>query len=109
MIKIGGILSMISAIFIFTKYHDLMTIISSFFGLFVVVGLIKETYQSDLTIYKVSGVVCLLLLGLNNFIYYSNHFIIWLPLIQKITFLIVLIWIAGLNFEIRKQKESNGN
>ena len=105
-IKIGGILSMISAIFISTKYHDLMTIISSCFGLFVVIGIIKEIYQSDLSFYKNSGVVCLLLLGLNNFIYYSTHFINWLPLIQKITFLIVLIWIIGLNREIVKLKFS---
>lgn len=105
-IKIGGILSMVSAIFISTKYHDLMTIISSSFGLFVVIGIIKEIYQSDLSIYKITGVVCLVLLGVNNYIYYSNNFIIWLPLIQKFTFIIVLAWIVGLNYRIEKLKFS---
>ena len=96
-VKIGGVLSMISAILMFTQYHDLMTMISSFFGLFVVVGIIREVYRSELIIYKIVGVICLLLLGINNYIYYSGQFIEWLPLIQKTTLLLVLIWIIGLN------------
>lgn len=103
MVKIGGVLSMISAILMFTKYHDLMTMISSFFGLFVVVGIIRVIYRSELTIYKITGIVCVLLLGLNNYIYYSTHFLEWLPLIQKITLLLVLIWIIGLNYELGRK------
>jgi len=99
-IKLGGILSMLFAILIFTKHHDLMTIISSFFGLFVVVGIIKEIYRSQLSNYKISGVICLFLLGLNNYIYYSGQFIEWLPLLQKITFGVVLIWIIGLSYKL---------
>ena len=73
-IKFGGTVSMIFAILIFTKYHDSMTIVSSFFGLFVVIGIIKEIYKSELWYYKISGMICLGLLALNNFIYYTTQF-----------------------------------
>ena len=102
---VNGILSMTFAILIFTEYHDLITIISSIFGFFVVIGIIRAVYKSELAIYKISGVVCILLLGMNNYIYYTNQFIEVLPLLQKITFAIILIWIIGLNYEITKKKE----
>lgn len=40
------------AILIFTKYHDLKTIPSSLFGLFVVIGIIIELYKNELTLIK---------------------------------------------------------
>lgn len=98
-----GLLSMILAVLIFTKYHDLMTILSSIFGLIVVIGIIKEIYLSNLLFYKITGLICVALLGLNNYIYYSGNGISILPLLQKITFLIVLLWIAGLNLKIRER------
>ena len=103
-IKTSGIISMSFAILIFTKYHDLMTTLSSIFGLFVVIGIIREIYKSKLSIYKITGVICILILGLNNYIYYTQQFIEVLPLLQKITFAIVLLWIIGLNFEMNKRK-----
>ena len=109
MIKVTGILSMIFATLMFTDYHDLMTILSSLFGLIAVVGIIKEIYDSKLVSYKKLGIICIVLLGINNIIYYSTEFIEWLPIIQKITFLIVLIWILGVNNEIRKKMKTGYN
>jgi hypothetical protein len=56
-IKIGGVLSMVAATLMFSKYHDLMTIISSFFGLFVVIGIIREIYKGESQAYKWSGML----------------------------------------------------
>lgn len=102
-IKIFGILTMAFAVLIFTKYHDLMTTLSSIFGVFVVVGIIWEVYKSNLNLFKIGGIVCVILLGVNNYIYYSGHGIEYLPLIQKITFAVVLIWIIGLNYKLTEQ------
>lgn len=98
-IPISGSLSMIFGIFIFTDYHDLMTTLSSVFGIFAVLGIIREIYLSQLTIYKMTGLFCVFLLIFNNYIYYSEQLIELLPLLQKITFAIVLSWIVGLNYE----------
>lgn len=102
-IKIFGILTMALAVLTFTKYHDLMTILSSILGVFVVIGIIWEVFKSNLTLFKIGGIVCLILLGVNNYIYYSGNGIEHLALIQKITFAIVLIWIIGLNYKLSKQ------
>lgn len=103
-IQISGILSMISAVLIFTKYHGIMTTISSVFGVLVVVGIIRTIYKSELTFYKKNGIVCIILLGINNLIYYSGNYIEYLPLIQKITFAWVLTWIVGLNLKMKNKK-----
>ena len=104
-IKIGGIISMVFATLIFTKYHDSMTVISSLFGLFVVIGIIREIYKSELKTYKIVGVLCILLLAMNNYIYYTENYISISPLLQKFTFALVLTWIIGLNYKIIKPKE----
>jgi hypothetical protein len=103
LIMVSGVLSMTFAMLMFTQYHDLMTIVSSLFGVFVLIGIIREIFKSDLLLYKTSGVLCILLLGMNNYVYYTRQYIETLPLLQKITFAIVLIWIIGLNYELIKR------
>lgn len=105
-IKWNAILSMSFAMLMFTAYHDVMTMLSSIFGLFVVIGIIRAVYRSNLMIYKIGGFLCLVLLGINNYIYYSLNGIGVLPLVQKITFVVVLIWILGLNFEMVEMKRN---
>lgn len=104
-IQVLGTLSMSTAVLIFTSYHDVMTIISSLFGLFVVIGIIVTIYRSSFTGFKISGIVCILLLVVNNMIYYSGEYIEYLPLIQKITFAVVLTWIVGLNWKMVAKKK----
>ncbi|RIV45680.1 hypothetical protein D2V05_06140 [Flagellimonas pelagia] len=105
-ILIFGILSMVSAFLMFTEFHDLMTTLSSIFGVLVVLGIIWEIYQSNMTNYKIGGIICIALLGLNNYIYYSQQFILFLPLLQKLTFALVLGWIIGLNFKMMRKNKS---
>ena len=102
-IKGSGAVSMIFAALMFTKYHDLMTTLSSIFGLVAVIGIVKEIYNSKWVLYKLTGILGILLLGINNVIYYSTVFIEWLPLIQKFTFVVILFWVLGVNYEIRKK------
>ncbi|PIE99746.1 MAG: hypothetical protein CR994_09460 [Maribacter sp.] len=95
-IQLLGILTMAFAILIFTQYHDLMITLSSIFGVFVVIGIIWEVYKRPLNVFKTSGIGCIILLAISNYIHYSGQWIEYLPLIQKSTFLFVLIWIIGL-------------
>ncbi len=106
-IQISGTLAMICAILTFTEYHAPMIALSSFFGLFLLTGISREVYKSEMTIMKIGGVICILLLIINNYIYFSRYFVEILPLLQKITFAIVLLWFAGLNMElVKKNRES---
>jgi hypothetical protein len=106
-IQFGGVISMIFAAFIFTGYHDLMTTLSSVLGGVAVVGIIREVYISAMTFFKWTGVLNIVLLVLNNCIYYSTYLIEYLPLIQKITFVVVLLWIIGLNIKLIKKVDTN--
>lgn len=99
-IRIGGVLSMSAAALIATPWHDEMTIIASFFGVFVVAGVIIGVSTSHFRLYKWTGIFCLFLLGLNNYIYYTQHGLVILPVLQKLTFVIVLCWIVGLNWQL---------
>ena len=98
----SAIMSMSSAILIFTTWHDEMIIVSSFFGLFVIVGMIKEMRKRASDRHRTGGLIGLVLMALNNYIYYSGHYIEVLPLLQKVTFAFVLIWIASLSLELQK-------
>lgn len=100
---ISGLFSMLSASLIFTSYHDQLTIISSVFGLYVLIIIIKEIYTSDMDFYKIIGMICIILLAFNNVIYYTSLYLEWLPIIQKITFCVVLFWVIGMNYEIVKK------
>lgn len=104
-ISVFGVLSMFSAMFVFTAYHDAMTIVSSLFGVFVVLGISIEVYKSNLNLFKIGGILCIVLLLLNNYIYYSQVMIVYLPLLQKITFAFVLVWVLRLNIRLF-QKET---
>lgn len=102
LVQIFGVISMILAALMFTKYHDLMTILSSLFGIIVVFIIIWEVYRKDLKLFKYSGIVSIILLICNNYIYYTGHFLSYLPLLQKITFIIILVWIVALNMKLSK-------
>ena len=100
MIIIAGTLSMLTAMFMFSQWHDQITIISSVFGVVAVLGIIIELYKSQQWIWKASGLICLFLLGGNNIIYYSEIGIHLLPLIQKVTLAMTLLWISSLNIKM---------
>lgn len=104
-IKVSGSLSMIFAIFIFTEYHNQVTTISSILGLIAVIGIMQDIYHSQKLFFKITGVCCIFLLILNNFIYYSEIYLEALPLIQKITLTLVLAWIGALNYEMIKMNQ----
>lgn len=101
-IIIAGILSMGSAMFIFTSHHDVMTTILSVGGVFGIFGIIRTLHKNKMTFYKISGIICIVIIGVNNLMYYDKDLIEYLPLLQKFSFILILAWTIGLNNEILK-------
>ena len=97
-IKISGALAMLSATFIFTEYHDVMTTILSFGGIVVIIGMIRALHANQLTFLMVMGIFCMIIIGLNNFFYYNEDLIQYSPVIQKTAFVLILSWTVSLNF-----------
>lgn len=96
-IQFCGIGAMFTASFLFTSLHDIVTHLSGLFG-FIALGVtFSGLYKSRFTSFFYTGLFCMVLMGLNYYIMLGNVFSNHLPVIQKITFLLVLLWIFLLN------------
>ncbi|MEM6698433.1 MAG: hypothetical protein AAF599_08555, partial [Bacteroidota bacterium] len=87
------------AIFIFTPLHDIVIIVAGILALMTLIALFVGLYKSKHTRLLYVGIACLLLMGLNNLIYFTNTGMEHLAVLQKITFIFVLLWILMLNYK----------
>ena len=108
-IQVSGILAMTIAFFLFTNFnHDIVTNLASIFGLIATVGTFVGLYKTKWFRLFAFGFVNILLVGMNNYVYYSKGLIVYLPIIQKISFVTFLVWICSIcitmNNQLIKQK-----
>lgn len=89
-----GILSMILSSFIFSHYHDLFIFGSVISGSIAFIFLFNELWKRNKIIPFTSGITFLVLIFINCFIYLTGFGELWLPSLQKLTFLYTLIWIS---------------
>lgn len=100
-IQISGALSMITAFFLFTDMnHDLITNLASFFGFVATAGTFIGLFKIRWYRLFILGLFNLLLVALNNYVYYTNGLIVYLPVIQKITFAAFLFWICNIDINL---------
>jgi hypothetical protein len=98
MIRITGVSSMIVACLLFTHInHDLITNTASLFGLIAILTSMWALYQNKQMAIVVFGLLNLVLVLINNWLYYDASLIKYLPLVQKISFASVLIWFIWIN------------
>ncbi|MBK9737615.1 MAG: hypothetical protein IPO92_22720 [Saprospiraceae bacterium] len=96
-IKYCGFASMAAAFLVVTPYHDVMTTIASIFALIALFYITVFIFKSKLMLFKILSIISLLILYVNNYIYYSglngiitHH--------AKISFLFIAIWMLGLEY-----------
>ena len=103
-IQISGTLSMTIAFFLFTSInHDLITNLASIFGLFATVGTFIGLYKTKWYGLFAFGILNILLVGLNNYVYYDKELIIYLPIIQKLSFATFLIWVCSIDINLYRR------
>ncbi|MDB5208979.1 MAG: hypothetical protein JWR72_4054 [Flavisolibacter sp.] len=93
-ILFSGLLSMAVLPFLSTSLHDTIINSSGFFGLVAMTGTYIGIYRNKWYRLFMIGILNLLLIGINNYIYYSENLFYLLPVVQKITFLSCLVWIS---------------
>jgi hypothetical protein len=103
-IQISGVMAMATGLFIFTGMHDTIVIIASFFGLIAIVGTCIGLYTVKWTKLNWMGIFNLILVAINNILYYSDGLRVFLPLVQKITFFFFLLWICLVTFNLHKKQ-----
>ena len=103
MIQISGCLAMTTGMFLFTGFHDYIINIATCFGLIAItgtyIGLIKIRWMKLFWI----GLFNIVLIVINNILYYDNGLIFYLPIVQKLTFLYLLFWIVLIDIKLYKQ------
>ena len=107
-IKISGTIAMLSAIFIFTSYHDILTTVLSICGVLVIIGMIRSLHNNKLTAFKIVGIMSIAIVGMNNLFYFNEYLNEYSPLIQKIGFILILGWTIGLNIKISRKNIEEG-
>lgn len=101
--RLSGILALVTLFFMATQNHDLIVRIAGVFGVIAIIScsyaLIKEGYTG----LGILGFLCCFVFLTNYYIYETGIYIKGLPLIQKVTFLLCLSWFVGLNFGLYKK------
>lgn len=100
--RYSGMLSMIFSALIFTDWHDGIIYAAVFSGAISFTLLFYELFRNKRDFLSYFGIVCLGFIFMNCMIYISNIGIEYLPLIQKFTFAITLIWIILVILHLKK-------
>lgn len=106
-IQISGVISMAIGLFLFTNFHDSIVNVASFFGIIATIGTFIGLYKLKWGKLFWLGILSLILVILNNILYYGNGLKLYLPVVQKITFLYFLLWICLIDINLYKKKKSN--
>jgi hypothetical protein len=102
-IQFCGVLSMIFFSLIFTDFHDLLIGLAVLFGAIAFILTIYVFYKLGNSKIYLFGTICLILVAFNNLIYLFDYLINYLPIIQKITFISIFIWISAITIFVSKK------
>jgi hypothetical protein len=82
--------------------HDLITNLASLLGLMAAVGTLIGLRRLEWNVLFWFGTMNLLLVLLNNLLYYNAELIRYLPLVQKISFAAFLVWLFLISMKSKK-------
>ena len=95
--KISGLISLIIIFFLASGNHDTIVRIAGFFGVIAFITCSIELFKADYLNLSLLGVLCLVIFLINYYIYETGFFTESLPVIQKITFVVFIIWFISLD------------
>lgn len=99
LMQVSAILCVTTGLFISTGFHDLLLDVASFFGLIATAGIFAGLHKLKWQLLFRWGVFNIGLVILNNILYYGNG-LLYLPVVQKITFLSFLLWIGFISVKM---------
>lgn len=106
LMQVSALLAMTTALFLFTPFHDAVINVATAFGAIALggtfIGLRKMHWNRLFWI----GLVALPLIALNNLLYYNKSLQIYLPVVQKITFLYFLTWVSCISICLYNRSEN---
>jgi hypothetical protein len=106
-IQICGALAMTIGMFLFTDLHDTIVNIASLCGLVATIGTFIGLHKLKWTRLFGLGIFNLILVALNNILYYGDGLKLYLPVVQKITFFFFLVWICLITINLYRRQIKN--
>ena len=106
-IQISGVLAMTIGMFLFTDLHDTIVNIASLCGLVAVIGTLIGLHKLKWIKLFWFGIFNLTLVVLNNILYYGEGLKLFLPVVQKMTFLFFLLWICLITINLYRSQVKN--
>ncbi|MFD2920686.1 hypothetical protein ACFS6H_13260 [Terrimonas rubra] len=103
-IRLSGTTAMIISLLLFTDMdHDLVTNLASGFGLIATLTVLIVLYKMKWYGLLIFGIFNLLLVAGNNYLYYHEELIVYLPFVQKVSFAAFLLWICCITICLYKR------
>ena len=93
--------------FLFTDLHDTIVNIASLCGIVATVGTFIGLRKLKWPKLFWLGIFNLALVALNNILYYGGGLKLYLPVVQKITFLFFLLWICFITINLYRRQIKN--
>jgi hypothetical protein len=107
--QVSGIISMIILLFLTSDNHDVIIRVAGLFGILAVISILIELYRVRFYGLFIVGFLFLVLFLFNYYIYETGILLELLPLIQKLTFVVCLGWMALLNNSLYFQLKQREN
>lgn len=98
MIRYAGISSMVFGFLAVTPYHNLMITIADVLSLVSIFYITVFVFKTKLNFHKILCCICLLDLYFLTYIYYSGTLLNILPVMQKVNFVVTIIWMLSLQY-----------
>lgn len=100
---LGVLATILGFITVFPSMHDIMVMMSSILTLLIFFYITIMVIKSKLTLMKIMSVVFLLTFYFGAYMYFSRSFLEYLPIMQKIIFLMKIVWVLSLEYLTRKE------
>ncbi|HRD06028.1 MAG: hypothetical protein U0V54_14905 [Saprospiraceae bacterium] len=97
-IKWGGALSMLFAFLAVTPWHDLMVTMSNVLVMLSLFYITVHLFKSKLFVCGLLSAMCLSAIYLGSIMYYTQLWLDWLPVVQKIVFVLKMALILSLTW-----------
>lgn len=107
-IQYTGIMSMGVLIFLQADFHDTVINIAGILGIITITITLVGLYKNHSYTLFILGLLCFFLFFLNNYIYYTKNWISHLAIIQKISFVLFLLWFFILSVQLFLKKGISG-
>lgn len=101
--QLCGGMAMTIGFFLFSNLHDIIINVAMLCGLVAIGGTFAGLHKLKWKRLIGFGVFNLLLVLVNNVLYYGDGLLLYLPVVQKITFLSFLLWISFIDIQLYKK------